>query len=70
MEVVPSDQGCGTLMGFHTGDAISDASAVMALRIIIIKKLLFSKSFNLSSFHIYQIHFVSSFISTVARKTL
>jgi len=38
MEVVPSDHGCGTLMGFHTGNAISDASAVMALRIIIIKK--------------------------------
>lgn len=32
-EVVPSDQGCGTLVGFHTGDAILDASAVKASRI-------------------------------------
>lgn len=32
-EAVPSDQGCGTLVGFHTGDAISDTSAIKALRI-------------------------------------
>lgn len=32
-EVVPSDQGCGTLVSFHTADAISDTSAIKALRI-------------------------------------
>lgn len=32
-EVVPSDLGCGTLVGFHTADAIPDTSAIKALQI-------------------------------------